>query len=62
MNTYTYKLVPSKAIETYEDNGMLVVFDESLLNARLIVEAEDEETADKFRMTCTDIRMWEREE
>lgn len=62
MNTYTYKLIPSVALESYEDNGMLVVFDESLLNARLMVEAEDEATADKFRMTCTDIRMWEREE
>lgn len=41
---------------------MNVEFDEAFLNAYLVVEAEDEATADKFRMTCTDIRMWERKE
>jgi len=61
MTKYTYKIIPSAALETYRENGMEVQFDESALNGYLVVEAEDEATADKFRMTYTDIRMWERE-
>jgi len=59
MNTYRYKVIPSKALEMYAENGMETEFDEALLNGVLIVEAESEAEADKFRMTYTDIRMWE---
>jgi hypothetical protein len=59
MKKFTYKLIPATALEFYKENGMTTSFDESLLNAQLIIEAKDEATADKYRMTCTDIRMWE---
>ena len=62
MNKYTYKLVPSAALKTYEENGMTADFDVETLNGYLIVEAEDAETAEKMRMTYTDIRMWEKSE
>jgi hypothetical protein len=39
---------------------MNVEFDPEFFNGVLIVDAPDEETADKIRMTFTDIRMWEK--
>jgi hypothetical protein len=60
MNTYKYKAVPSVALEFYRENGMEVQFDTELFNGVLTIDAPDEETADKIRMTFTDIRMWEK--
>jgi hypothetical protein len=62
MTKYTYKATPELALQFYRENGMAVTFDESLFNGLLIIEAPDEETADKIRMTYTDIRMWEKAE
>jgi len=60
MNVYRYRIIPAAALETYLQNGRIATFDEELLNGELIINAPDEETADKMRMTYTDIRMWER--
>jgi hypothetical protein len=58
MKEFRYRLLPEAALQAYTENGMPITFDEKLLNGELIIQAEDQETADKFRMTCTDIRMW----
>lgn len=60
MKKFYYKAKPDFALAFYRENGMTVSFDESLFNGLLVIEAEDEETADKIRMTFTDIRMWEK--
>jgi hypothetical protein len=60
MNSYLYKVIPSVALDFYKQNGMEAQFDAELLNGTLTIEAPDEETADKIRMTYTDIRMWEK--
>jgi hypothetical protein len=60
MNTYRYKVVWEAALQLYKENGMDVEFDPKFFNGVLIVEAPDEETADKIRMTFSDIRMWEK--
>jgi hypothetical protein len=57
---FKYKANPEIAFEIYKDNGQSVTFDTALFDATLIVKAPDEETADKIRMTVTDIRMWDR--
>lgn len=58
MNEFRYKLIPEAALKAYTENGMSITFDEKLLNAELVIQAPDKDAADKFRMTCTDIRMW----
>jgi hypothetical protein len=60
MRTYKYKAMPEFALEFYKENGMEVHFDTELFNGVLTIEAPDEETADKIRMTFSDIRMWEK--
>jgi hypothetical protein len=60
MNVYKYRIIPAAAVETYRENGMITTFDEETLNGVLIINAPDEDAADKMRMTYTDIRMWER--
>lgn len=60
MNVYKYRIAPAAALKTYEENGMTAEFDVETLNGELIITAPDEETADKMRMTYTDIRMWEK--
>lgn len=60
MNEYKYRALPETAFAFYRENGMTVTFDESLFNGLLVITAPDEETADKIRMTFTDIRMWEK--
>jgi hypothetical protein len=60
MNIYTYKVIPEVALDFYKQNGMQLSFDAELLNGLLVIQAPDEETADKIRMTFTDIRMWKR--
>ena len=60
MTKYTYRALRTAALDTYEDNGMSLTFDPELFNGVLTIEAPDEETADKIRMTFTDIRMWEK--
>jgi hypothetical protein len=60
MNKYRYRAVRTAALATYEDNGMSLTFDPELFNGVLTIEATDEDTADKIRMTFTDIRMWEK--
>ena len=60
MKKFTYRALRSESLDTYEENGMELTFDPDLFNGVLTIEAPDEETADKIRMTYTDIRMWER--
>lgn len=60
MNEYTYVALKSQALEFYKENGMTVDFNEDDFNGTLTIAAPDEATADKIRMTFTDIRMWER--
>lgn len=57
---FSYRAAPDFALAFYEENGQTVSFDVDLFNATLSIEAPDEDTADKIRMTITDIRMWER--
>jgi hypothetical protein len=60
MNIYTYRVIREVALDFYKENGMEVHFDTELFNGVLSIEAPDEETADKIRMTFSDIRMWEK--
>jgi hypothetical protein len=60
MNIYTYKVIPEVSLDFYRQNGMEVQFDPELFNGLLVVQAPDEDTADKIRMTFTDIRMWKK--
>lgn len=57
---FSYRATPDFALAFYEENGQTISFDVDLFNATLSIEAPDEDTADKIRMTITDIRMWER--
>jgi hypothetical protein len=57
---FRYNASPDFALAFYKENGQTVSFDVDLFNATLTIEAPDEDTADKIRMTITDIRMWER--
>lgn len=59
---FIYKATREVALEFYKENGMELTFDPELFNGVLTIEAPDEETADKIRMTYTDIRMWEKVE
>jgi hypothetical protein len=58
---FQYRATPDFALEFYKENGQTISFDVELFNATLSIEAPDEDTADKIRMTITDIRMWERD-
>lgn len=60
MEKFTYRVLPEVALDFYGQNGMTATFDTDLMNGVLTIEAPDEKTADKIRMTYTDIRMWER--
>jgi hypothetical protein len=60
MNTYKYRIIPEVALDFYRENGMILTFNESLMDGELIITAPDEETADSIRKTFTDIRMWEK--
>jgi hypothetical protein len=57
---FKYRAIAETAIKTYEDHGMTFTPDLSLFNGILTLEAPDEDTADKIRMTYTDTRMWEK--
>jgi hypothetical protein len=57
---FKYKAQSDFALELYKENGQAVTFDTALFNGTLVIEAPDEATADKIRMTITDIRMWEK--
>lgn len=57
---FKYLAKPDFALSFYEENGQTVSFDRDLFNGLLIIDAPDEDTADKIRMTITDIRMWEK--
>jgi hypothetical protein len=60
MKRFTYKVIQDVALASYKENGMTFEVDQELFNGVLTIEAADEETADKIRMTFTDIRMWEK--
>ena len=60
MKKFTYQVVQDVALASYKENGMTFEVDQELFNGLLTIEAADEETADKIRMTFTDIRMWEK--
>jgi hypothetical protein len=57
---FKYRATPDFALSFYEENGQTVSFDRDLFNALLVIDAPDEDTADKIRKTITDIRMWEK--
>jgi hypothetical protein len=57
---FKYRAIPDFALEVYKENGQIASFDPDLFSATLTIEAPDEDTADKIRMTITDIRMWEK--
>jgi hypothetical protein len=57
---FKYRATPDFALELYKENGQTASFDLDLFNAILTIEAPDEDTADKIRITITDIRMWEK--
>jgi hypothetical protein len=57
---FKYRATPDFALDFYKENGQEISFDVDLFNATLMIEAADEDTADKIRMTITDIRMWEK--
>jgi hypothetical protein len=57
---FKYKIVLEPTLATYKENGQVFTGDEDTFNGILIIEATDEATADKIRMTYTDIRMWEK--
>jgi hypothetical protein len=57
---FKYRAAPDFALSLYKENGQTASFDLDLFNATLAIEAPDEDTADKIRMTITDIRMWEK--
>lgn len=60
MATFKYRAMIAPALDGYKENGMEVTFNEEAFNGLLVIEADDEATADKIRMTYTDIRMWEK--
>ena len=60
MEFYRYRAVVGPTLETYKEHGMEFTLDEKSFNGYLIVEAPDEDTADKIRRTYTDTRMWEK--
>jgi len=60
MTEFKYRIKPDKALEIYAQNGQTATFDTNLMDGMLIVNAPDEATADKIRMTFADIRMWEK--
>jgi hypothetical protein len=57
---FRYKAVIGPTLETYKEHGMEFTADTELFNGLLVIEAPDEATSDKIRMTYTDIRMWEK--
>ena len=57
---FRYKAVIEPTLQTYREHGLELSVDHSLFNGLLTIEAHDEDTADKIRMTYTDIRMWEK--
>lgn len=57
---FRYRILLEPTLATYKEHGMEFTGDTENFNGVLIVEAPDEDTADKMRMTYTDIRMWEK--
>jgi hypothetical protein len=57
---FRYKVVIGPTLDTYKEHGLEFTLDHELFNGLLVIEAPDEDTADKIRMTYTDIRMWEK--
>jgi hypothetical protein len=57
---FKYKATPDSVLKFFKESNQKLFFDIALFNAILIIEAPDEDTADKIRMTVTDITMWER--
>lgn len=57
---FHYKAVIEPTLQTYKEHGLELSIDHALFNGLLTIEAPDEDTADKIRMTYTDIRMWEK--
>jgi hypothetical protein len=60
MKFFKYRAVVEPTLEIYREHSMEFTLDEKSFNGFLIVEAPDEATADKIRMTYSDIRMWEK--
>jgi hypothetical protein len=57
---FKYKATPDSVLKFFKESNQKLFFDIALFNAILTIEAPDEDTADKIRMTVTDITMWEK--
>jgi hypothetical protein len=57
---FKYRATPDSVLKFFEESKQKLFFDISLFNAVLTIEAPDEDTADKIRMTVSDITMWEK--
>lgn len=60
INEYKYRPLFEPAAKMYVEHGLQIDFDPETFNGLLVIQAPDEETADKIRMTYTDIGMWEK--
>lgn len=62
MKRFHYKPIVDVVRESYLENAKEDILDNpeiSYTSMRLLVDAADEEIADKMRKTVTDIRMWQ---
>jgi hypothetical protein len=57
---FKYRATPDSVLKFFEESNQTLFFDIALFNATLTIEAPDEDTADKIRMTVSDITMWEK--
>jgi hypothetical protein len=57
---FKYRATPDSVLKFFNESGQKLFFDIELFNATLTIEAPDEDTADKIRMTVSDITMWEK--
>jgi hypothetical protein len=57
---FKYGATPDSVLKFFNESGQKLFFDIELFNATLTIEAPDEDTADKIRMTVSDITMWKK--
>jgi hypothetical protein len=57
---FKYRATPDSVLKFFKESNQKLFFDIALFNAILTIEAPDEDTADKIRMTVSDITMWEK--
>jgi len=57
---FKYRATSDSVLKFFKESNQTLFFDIALFNAVLTIEAPDEDTADKIRMTVSDITMWEK--